>query len=74
MIKQSGEICLTLAVHHIDMLTRIFEGYDHLGVVTTMDRKAGLVVIRGTADTMPDIIGILDRLPFECQMVSPPGV
>lgn len=50
---------------HIDLLTRIMEAFGHLGVVTTLDRHEGLVMIRGTADTVPDILEILASLPFE---------
>ncbi|HOB11710.1 MAG TPA: DUF4911 domain-containing protein [Syntrophomonadaceae bacterium] len=54
----------------IDMLTRLIEGFDHLGIVSTLDRQQGLVVIRGTADTLPDLLDILDNLPFSLTIVA----
>lgn len=54
----------------IDMLTRLIEAFDHLGIVSTLDRQQGLVVIRGTADTVPDLLVILNSLPFPLTIVS----
>ena len=48
----------------IDMLTRLIEAFDHLGIVSTLDRSEGLVVIRGTEDTIVDLAEILNNLPF----------
>jgi len=46
------------------MLTRIIEACSHLGVVSTLDRRQGMVIIRGTPDTIPDIEELLPELPF----------
>jgi len=54
----------------IDMLTRLIEAFDHLGIVSTLDRQQGLVVIRGTADTLPDLLEILANLPFPLTIVA----
>ena len=48
----------------IDLLTRLIEAFDHLGIVSTLDRSEGLVVIRGTEDTVADLAEILNNLPF----------
>lgn len=50
---------------HIDMLNRIFEGYDGIGIVSTLDRKEGLVVIRVTPDTYHEAMQILAAAPFD---------
>jgi len=60
----SDKIFLQVKPEHIDMLTRIIEAFDHLGVVSTLNREEGLVVIRGTRDTIPEIYEILPTLPF----------
>lgn len=49
----------------IDMLTRLVEGFGHLGIVSTLDRQEGLVLIRGTKDTAPELLQVLTSLPFE---------
>lgn len=48
----------------IDMLTKLIEAYDHLGIVSTLDRSRGLVIIRATEDTFHDVEEILQNLPF----------
>ncbi|MGI5879417.1 MAG: DUF4911 domain-containing protein [Syntrophomonadaceae bacterium] len=55
---------LKVSPRDIDMLTKIFEAYEYLGVVSTLNRSEGIVVIRGTADTYTEIIEILPNLPF----------
>jgi hypothetical protein len=64
MHKMNDKIHLSIKPEHIDMLTRIIEAYEHLGVVSTLNRTEGLVVIRGTEDTLPEIYDILPTLPF----------
>lgn len=54
----------------IDMLTRLIEGFDHIGIVSTLDRQQGLVLIRGTSDTLPDLLEILDNLPFPLTIIA----
>lgn len=56
----------------IDMLTKLVEAYDHLGVVSTLDQSEGLVVIRSTADCMPELEEILRSLPFPIKICAAP--
>jgi hypothetical protein len=53
-----------VAPENIDLLTRIIEAYNHLGIVSTLDRGQGLVIIRGTEDTCPELEEIIGNLPF----------
>ncbi|HNX27862.1 MAG TPA: DUF4911 domain-containing protein [Syntrophomonadaceae bacterium] len=53
-----------VAPEDIDMLTKIIEAYEHLGVVSTIDSKKGLIIIHGTADTVTELGIILANLPF----------
>ena len=55
---------------HIDMLTRLIEAFGHLGIVSTLDRNQGLVVIRGTEDTVVDLLEILNNLPFPLTILT----
>jgi len=59
-----SEIRAQIDPENIDMLTRIIEAYDHLGIVSTLDRQQGLVIIRGTEDTCPELEKVLQNLPF----------
>ncbi|MZP31257.1 DUF4911 domain-containing protein [Heliobacterium undosum] len=49
---------------HIFYLDIILEGFGHLGVPTTVDKEAGLVLIRTTPDTREEVIRVLESLPW----------
>ena len=70
MLKIKSEIYARVAVQDIDMLTKIIEAYDHLGIVSTINRQEGLVIVRGTADTRLDLLQILTSLPFPLEMIE----
>ncbi len=59
-----SEIIARVNPENIDMLTKIIEAYDNLGIVSTLNRDQGLVIIRGTEDTYPELQQILKHLPF----------
>ncbi|HHW61850.1 MAG TPA: DUF4911 domain-containing protein [Syntrophomonadaceae bacterium] len=63
------EIYLQLAPEKIDLLTRLIEAYNHLGIVSTLDRQKGKVVVRVTPDTYHDVYKILQHLPFPIQIL-----
>lgn len=58
------EIYAQVSPDRIDMLTKLVEAYDHLGVVSTLDQKQGTVVVRVTTDTWAEMLEILHHLPF----------
>ena len=64
------EIYARLDPGDIDMLARIVEAYDHLGVLSTLDPAAGLVVIRVTEDTWEEMRLVLEDLPFPISLIS----
>lgn len=47
----------------IAFLNKIFEGYDGLGIVSTLNRREGLVVLTVTPETKNDVIEILNNFP-----------
>lgn len=60
---------MRLIPQRIDFLTKIIEAYDHLGIVSTIDPKAGLVIIRGTEDSISEIREIVANLPFSLEEI-----
>lgn len=58
------EIYVKLPKNKISFLTKIIEGYDNLGIVSTVDPAGGVAVIRITPDTEAEIRKILQNLPF----------
>jgi len=63
-----SEITARVNPENIDMLTKIIEAYDNLGIVSTLNRNQGLVIIRGTEDTYPELEEILNHLPFSIEL------
>lgn len=59
-----NEIYAIISPDCIDMLTKLLEAYDNLGIVSTLDQNLGRVVIRVTPDTWSEVMDILDNLPF----------
>ncbi|MGI6093310.1 MAG: DUF4911 domain-containing protein [Veillonellaceae bacterium] len=53
----------------INYVNRIMEGYEYLGVVTTVDRKQGIVAIRVTPDTYNEVKKILANLPIVLEYI-----
>jgi len=51
-------------------INRIFEGYEHIALVSTVDNKKGIVKLRGTPDTMPDMQEIVKNLPFFAKVLQ----
>ena len=64
----TSEILAKVNPENIDMLTKLIEAYDNLGIVSTVDRQRGLVIIRGTEDTYPELEEILRHLPFPIEI------
>ena len=53
----------------INKLNRIFEGYDGLGIVSTLDNKSGLVMVYVTPDVYPDALAIIRNAPFPVEIL-----
>ena len=63
-MKTAGIIYLQVAPESINDLNRIFEGYEHIAMVSTMDKVQGIVRLLGTPDTEPIMELIFQHLPF----------
>lgn len=55
----------------VNYVNRIMEGYEYLGVVTTVDKAAGLLAVRATPATAGDVRLVLARLPVAVEFVAP---
>ncbi len=54
----------------INYINRIMEGYEYLGVVTTVNRKDGVLRIRVTPDTLAEVQLVLEKLPISFTYVN----
>ncbi len=67
----SENIYLTVNPPDIDIISKIIEAYEHLGIVSTLDSRHGLLVIRCTSDTRDDMLQILSNLPYPIDLLDP---
>lgn len=51
-------------------INRIFEGYEYLALVSTVDRQRAVVKLRGTPDTMPEVEKVVKHLPFPAKILE----
>lgn len=63
-------ILLEIAPQDIDFLNRIIEATDGLGLVTTLDRQLGRVVIWVTPDTRAEVTALLGSFPKKLQVIE----
>ena len=61
------EIFLKVNKEDINYINRIMEGYEYLGVVSTIDKKEGIIVIRTTTDMYDEDQVILENLEIDFQ-------
>ncbi len=52
----------------IQMLVKLVEGLGHLGVVTTVDKQEGEVLIQTTKDCWPDLEAALQHMPIGIEL------
>lgn len=65
----SDVIHVRLEPTHINYVNRIMEGYEYLGVVTTVNSSEGIIAIRVTPDTVNDVRTILANLPIDFEYI-----
>ena len=61
------EIFLKVNKEDINYINRIMDGYEYLGVVSTIDKKEGIIVIRTTTDMYDEAKVILENLEIDFQ-------
>ncbi|MGE5417037.1 MAG: DUF4911 domain-containing protein [Acidobacteriota bacterium] len=69
-MSNKNEIRCRINPADIDKLNRIFEGLDGIGIVSTTDRKLGLVVVRVTPDTYQDALEVIENAPFPVELIT----
>lgn len=65
-----NKILLRIPRKDINFLNKIMEGYDNLGVVSTLDPQEGLVMVRVTPDTRREVMKILAEMPFTIEYLT----
>jgi hypothetical protein len=63
------KIFVRVEPRYIHYLGSIMEGYEYLGVVSTVRDEKDMVVIRVTPDTYEEVVTIVRNLPIEATIV-----
>jgi hypothetical protein len=63
-------IFIKVAPRDINYVNRIMEGYEYLGVVSTLSPKEGKLIIRTTPDTFLEAKKILEHLPVQIEFIE----
>jgi hypothetical protein len=66
------EIFFTLAPEHIAYVKFIFESYEEVGIIRTVDRKQAVIVLLAMPDFFATARAILDTLKQELPLVEIP--
>lgn len=64
------EILIKTDVKYINYINQIMEGYEYLGVVSTVKDAVGVLRIRTTPDTYGEVRTVLDNLPITIEYVD----
>lgn len=63
-------IFIKVAPRDINYVNRIMEGYEYLGVVSTLDPLESKLIIRVTPDTYQEAKDILAHLPIPVEFIE----
>lgn len=65
-----SDLYLQLQPQDINYVNRIMEGYEYLGMVTTLNRQSGLLRVRCTPDTKEEARAVLEGLKISLRFIS----
>ncbi len=66
----NADLYIQVEPRNINYLNRIMEGYEYLGMVTTLDRQTGILRIRCTSDTRLETQELLSTLKIPLRFLS----
>jgi hypothetical protein len=59
---EDEEVYIEVPPSAVNYINRILEGYEYLGILTTINRKRATCVIHSTKDTRGEVIAVLKGL------------
>lgn len=67
---ENDAVYIEINPHEVNYVNRILEGYEYLGILTTIDPRRAVCCIHSTADTRQDVIDILTHLDIPVKILS----
>ncbi|HZK53227.1 MAG TPA: DUF4911 domain-containing protein [Desulfosporosinus sp.] len=68
---EDADVVVMARLDRVDMqmLDKLVEGLDYLGIVTTTNKALGEVMIQTTKDCWPDLKKAIENMPFEIEFM-----
>ena len=63
-----NRVYIEIAPGDVNYVNRIMEGYEYLGILTTIDPRRATCCINATADTRKEVVEILTHLDTEVKI------
>ena len=67
---ENDAVYIEINPHEVNYVNRILEGYEYLGILTTIDPRRAVCFIHSTADTRQDVIDVLTHLDIPVKILS----
>lgn len=67
---ENDAVYIEINPHEVNYVNRILEGYEYLGILTTIDPRRAVCCIHSTADTRQDVIDVLTHLDIPVKILS----
>lgn len=67
---ENDAVYIEISPHDVNYVNRILEGYEYLGVLTTLDARRAVCCIHSTADTRQDVMDILGSLGLPVRFLT----
>ena len=65
-----NRVYIEIAPGDVNYVNRIMEGYEYLGILTTIDPRRATCCINATADTRKEVVEILTHLDTEVKILA----
>lgn len=67
---ENDAVYIEINPHEVNYVNRILEGYEYLGILTTIDPRRAVCCIHSTADTRQDVMDVLNHLDIPVKILS----
>lgn len=67
---ENDAVYIEIDPHDVNYVNRILEGYEYLGVLTTIDVRRAVCCIHSNADTRKEVIEVLSELDIPVKFLT----
>jgi hypothetical protein len=67
---ENDAVYIEINPHEVNYVNRILEGYEYLGILTTIDPRRAVCCIHSTADTRQDVMDVMTHLDIPVKILS----